>query len=662
MFHEGQQIGHYTLIKQLGIGGFGEVWLAHNQTDASSSPVAIKFPKSEDVDWQAIVQEIGLWVLCGKHSNVLPLIEARNYNGQIAIISEYAPDGSLRDLLKKQGALSIKQAVEMIIGVLDGLAHLHSSGIIHRDLKPENILLQGNAPRLADFGISRVITVNSYSNTIIGTPSYMSPESFNGKRTVQTDVWGMGVILYELVEGKLPFPQKTYQELHEAISTCQPEPLSQSIPPKLQGIVLKALAKQPEARHQTSAEMRQALHDYWQALCEQETISTIEQTIQFTESEITIESLRLIPYRKGDKWGFCDSNKNIVIEVKYDFADSFREGLARVSLNDKCGHIDKTGRETTPIMYDLVNSFSEGLAGVKLNDKCGFIDKTGREIIPIKYDDVESFSEGLARVSLNKKWGYIDKTGREITHIKYDGADSFNESLAHVKLNDKYGYIDKTGREIIPIKYDNTYSFSEGLAGVTLNGKSGFVDKAGREIIPIKYDIVDSYNKGSFSEGLAVVKLNNKRGYIDKTGREVIPIKYAIAFSFSEGLAYVAEIGKSGYIDKTGREIIPIKIKYGIGTSFSEGLACVSLNKKWGFIDKTGREITPIKYDFANAFKEGLALVELNDKYGFVDKAGREITPIKYDVVDSFSEGLAVVYLNDKLGYIGRDGTEYFED
>lgn len=125
MFHKGQQFGHYTLVKQLGKGGFGEVWLAHNQTDVSCSPVAIKFPKSEDVDWQAIVQEIGLWVLCGKHPNVLPLIEARNYNGQIAIISEYAPDGSLRDLLKGQVVLSFKQTVEMIVGVLDGLAHLH---------------------------------------------------------------------------------------------------------------------------------------------------------------------------------------------------------------------------------------------------------------------------------------------------------------------------------------------------------------------------------------------------------------------------------------------------------------------------------------------------------------------------------------------------------
>src|SRR5207253_984526 len=134
--------------------------------------------------------------------------------------------------------------------------------------------------RLADFGISRVITVNAYSNTISGTPWYMAPESFNGKRTVQTDVWGMGVILYELLAGKLPFPQKMRHELHEAISTRQPEPLSQAIPPKLQEIVFKALAKQPEARYQTVEEMCQELRSYWQVSYGQEIISTIENTIQ----------------------------------------------------------------------------------------------------------------------------------------------------------------------------------------------------------------------------------------------------------------------------------------------------------------------------------------------------------------------------------------------
>lgn len=148
MFHKDQQIGDYTLIKQLGKGAFGEVWLAHNQTDPPS-PVAIKFPKSEDIDWQTVVQEIGLWVLCGRHPNVLPFIEARNYSGQIAIISEYAPDGSLRNLLKQRGALSHEQAVEMIIGVLDfGGWSLERKGLCSR--RVEHSQRRQVAPELGD--------------------------------------------------------------------------------------------------------------------------------------------------------------------------------------------------------------------------------------------------------------------------------------------------------------------------------------------------------------------------------------------------------------------------------------------------------------------------------------------------------------------------------
>lgn len=697
MFHEDQQIGHYTLIKQLGIGGFGEVWLARNQNDPASPHVAIKLPKSEDVDWQAIVQEIGLWVLCGKHPNVLPFIEARNYNGQIAIISEYAPDGSLRDLLEKQGALSIKQVVEMVIGVLDGLVHLHSSRIIHRDLKPENILLRGNAPRLADFGISRVITANEYSNTISGTASYMAPESFNGKRTVQTDVWAVGVILYELLEGRLPFPQRMRQELHEAISTRQPEPFSQAIPSKLQEVTLKALAKQPEARYQTSTEVRQALHDYWLALYEQETISTIKQTIPFVELETTIEIVRLIPYRKSDSWGFCDSNKNIVIIPKYDFVYSFSEGLACVKLNDKYGFIDKRGQEVIPIKCDWKpnsfgegnspdeGKFSEGLVRVELNDKYGYIDKAGREVIPIKYDFssrskeglvwvfndhehsyfdntgreiiqiryewVGEFSEGLAEVWLNGKRGFINNKGEEVIQLKYDSVGSFNEGLAQVELNGRCGYIDKVGREVIPINHlwevDSDGGFSEGVAAVKLDGKWGYIDKTGREIISIKYDAAHR-----FSEGLAGVELNDKWGYIDRTGREIIPPSYDYAQSFSEGWACVETNDNHGYIDQTGREIIPIKYDWNWG-AFSEGLVCIGLNGKWGFFDKSRREVIPLKYDFAYPFSEGLAGVRLNGRYGFIDKAGREIVPLKYDYVWSFSEGVAQVELGGKL-FSGR--------
>lgn len=246
MFRTGQTIGDYTLIEKLGRGGFGEVWLAEYDEEL----FALKLPHKDQVDWKSITQEIGLWTLCGKHPNIMPIVGARNFNGQIAIISEYAPDGSLEDLLRKKGKLSEIEAVEMIIGILEGLQHLHESGIIHRDLKPANILLDGNIPRLTDFGISRIISANSSSETIAGTWAYMAPECFDGKRNVQTDIWAVGVILYRMWIGNLPFSQQEQTELIGAIIMKEPTYQFETNFKQLVSIVSKALNKNLVKRYQ----------------------------------------------------------------------------------------------------------------------------------------------------------------------------------------------------------------------------------------------------------------------------------------------------------------------------------------------------------------------------------------------------------------------------
>ena len=259
MFHENQQIGYYTLVRFLGRGGFGEVWLGENRSRTPPEKVAIKLPQSEQLDLQSVKDEIFNWILSGKHKNILPIIECETFGHQIAIVSEFAPDGSLRDLLDKRGNLSPGEAVEVTRGILEGLAHLHQRKIIHRDLKPENILLSGGVPKLTDFGISRAVTDRHSTGIILGTQAFMAPESFDGKRTLQTDIWAVGVILYQLLSGVLPFPQREITQLVGAIVMQNPPPLPESVPPVLKNIVARALAKDVAQRYQTAGAMLEDL-------------------------------------------------------------------------------------------------------------------------------------------------------------------------------------------------------------------------------------------------------------------------------------------------------------------------------------------------------------------------------------------------------------------
>lgn len=255
------RIGPYQLINKLGKGAFGEVWLAKNVTALAAREVALKIPLDDEIDLDSIRAEAAIWIKASGHANVLPIIEANVYDDYVVIASEYAPDGSLEQWLKNHGgrAPSVEAAVEMTSGILAGLEYLHARKIIHRDLKPANILLQGATPRIADFGISRVFKSTSQSAVMAGTPAYMAPEAFSRKRNEQTDLWSVGVMLYQILAGRLPFVGQDMAEMMGAIINGEPEPLPASVPARLQQVIAKALKKNPAERYQSTTEMRSAL-------------------------------------------------------------------------------------------------------------------------------------------------------------------------------------------------------------------------------------------------------------------------------------------------------------------------------------------------------------------------------------------------------------------
>jgi hypothetical protein len=258
-----RKLGPYTLVSRIGRGGFGVVWLAEKRTAIAITQFALKLPRDEDIDFETLKQEAAIWVQASGHPNVLPLIEADIYEDQVVIVSEYVPDGSLAGWLNEHAARAptTEAACEIMDGVLSGLAHLHARRIIHRDLKPENILLQREMPRLADFGIARLLKSSSHSAKVSGTLAYMAPEAFDGKRNEQTDVWSVGVIFYQLLAGRLPYDQPDTPSFIGAIMRYDPPPLPDSVPEVVKQIVMKALQRDPANRYSSAAEMRRDLRE-----------------------------------------------------------------------------------------------------------------------------------------------------------------------------------------------------------------------------------------------------------------------------------------------------------------------------------------------------------------------------------------------------------------
>lgn len=285
MLRAGDGVGPYTLINKIGSGSYGVVWLAERRTAITTTKVALKIPLNDDFDIEVIKQEADLWVQASGHPNILPIIEANIYQDQVVIVSEYAPGGSLSNWLKENNRISLETAIEMTCGILAGLEHLHGKKIIHRDLKPDNILLQGETPRLADFGISRILRSNTQSSLVAGTPAYMSPESFFGKHTLQTDLWATAVILYRLVSGQMPFPQTNLPILMRAIIEYSPTPLPESVPAAIREIIMKALEKSPTQRYQSAAEMRK----------------TLKQAYKSVRNSIANQKVEIPVIRKGEK-------------------------------------------------------------------------------------------------------------------------------------------------------------------------------------------------------------------------------------------------------------------------------------------------------------------------------------------------------------------------
>jgi len=285
--------GRYEVVQVLGKGGMGTVFLAHDRL--LDERVALKVLRGGDDQSpdavQRFIQEIKL-ARAVSHRNVCRIHEYGEDRGVRYISMAYVEGVELRALLHEGGALPALEAVEFAIGVAEGLHAIHEEGIVHRDLKPANVMVDRKGlVRVMDFGIAKASSAPGLtaSGSLIGTPEYMSPEQIRGTRLDRrSDIYSLGVMLYELLTGSVPFRGDTavdtiLRHLQDApdLDTLQ----LTHLPVKVKGIIARALAKEPDARYATAFQLARALEAVRHQLAAAPTVARGEATREIPAAE-----------------------------------------------------------------------------------------------------------------------------------------------------------------------------------------------------------------------------------------------------------------------------------------------------------------------------------------------------------------------------------------
>jgi serine/threonine protein kinase len=256
MFFRGQVIGKYKILSPIGSGGFGSVYLAEDTW--IDKKVAIKVPHKQEVDFGELLREPRLLASLN-HPNIVTILTAEKQDKIFFIVMEYVPGETLEAVIARDGALDLTRALDYTCQICNAIDHAHKHGVLHRDLRPSNVLVaETGILKVADFGTSRFLEIAAHGTTVIGSPPYMAPEQFHGKAVFASDLYSLGVTMYQMLTGDLPYEAPTPGDLDRLMKgelLTAPRIKNPKIPKAINDIVLKAMAPRITGRYQRASEL-----------------------------------------------------------------------------------------------------------------------------------------------------------------------------------------------------------------------------------------------------------------------------------------------------------------------------------------------------------------------------------------------------------------------
>jgi serine/threonine-protein kinase len=256
MFLRGQTIGKYRILSHLGSGGFGSVYLAEDTW--IDKKIAIKVPHKQNLDFSEMVKEPRL-LASMSHPNIVTMLTAEKLEDVFFIVMEFVPGETLEHVIVREGALDLPRALDYTCQMCNAVDHAHRAGVLHRDLRPGNMLVSDTGMlKVTDFGTSRFLEIAAHGTTVIGSPPYMAPEQFHGKAVFASDVYSMGVTMYQMLTGALPYDTPTpadIERLMKGTLVIAPRVKNAKIPKAISDIILRALAPDLTQRYQRASEL-----------------------------------------------------------------------------------------------------------------------------------------------------------------------------------------------------------------------------------------------------------------------------------------------------------------------------------------------------------------------------------------------------------------------